>query len=291
MDFMSYKFLDGNVVIEGIKNFELNHIFENGQCFRWQRTAINTYIIIAKGRVIELERKNNELIIYNSSMEDFENIWIDYFDLNRDYDEIKRSLNTDRYLKESMEFGYGLRLLNQDAFEMLISFIISSNNRIPMIKKVISLICERYGKEVIYKGNKYYLFPELEDLKDLTEEDFRACSSGFRGRYIYNTIQMINEKNNIEYIKSLDDNSCHKELQQFSGVGSKVSDCIMLFSMNKYSAFPVDVWVKRAMMKFYVAPDLTLSKIREFGRDKFKDLSGFAQQYLFYYVRENNIKV
>lgn len=291
MDFKNYSYNNGKVIVKEVKNFSLPHIFENGQCFRWEKTENETYIIVAKNKIIELEKIDDNLIIHNSNIEDFENIWIEYFDFERDYNKLKNSLRMDDYLNSAIDFGHGLRLLNQDPLEMIISFIISSNNRIPMIKKAILNISKNYGKCHTYKGKEYYLFPSLESLKKITIEEFRNCSVGFRDKYLVNTINMIEDYSTIENIVKMSDDDCHKELQKFSGVGSKVSDCIMLFSMKKYSAFPVDVWVKRAMMKFYVAPDTSLVKIRNFGRDLFKELSGFAQQYLFYYVRENNIKI
>lgn len=291
MDFKNYSYSDNKVVVKDVKNFVLPHIFENGQCFRWEKTYDDTYIIVAKDRVIEIKRVHDDLIIHNSNIDDFENIWIEYFDFERDYDSLKESLKLDEYLTNAINFGHGLRILNQDPLEMIISFIISSNNRIPMIKRAINNISEKFGEKIEYNGKNYYLFPSLEKLSKISISEFRECSTGFRDKYLFNTINMINENNNIEYIINLSDNECHKELQKFSGIGSKVSDCIMLFSMKKYSAFPVDVWVKRAMMKFYVAPDTSLKNIRDFGRNLFKDLSGFAQQYLFYYVRENNIKI
>lgn len=290
MDFKNYFYSDNKVVVKNIKNFILSHIFENGQCFRWSKTDLGTYIIVAKNRVVEIEIKEDDLIIHNSNLDDFENIWIKYFDLERNYDELKSSLKKYDHLEQAIDFGRGLRMLNQDPFEMIVSFIISSNNRIPMIKKAINNISENFGECTIYNGNKYYFFPTLDKLSLVTQEEFRNCSVGFRDKYLFNTMKMISETD-IQSIMSLPDDDCHKELQKFPGVGSKVSDCIMLFSMGKYSAFPVDVWVKRAMMKFYVAPDTSLKKIRDFGRGLFNELSGFAQQYLFYYVRENNIKI
>jgi N-glycosylase/DNA lyase len=131
-------------------------------------------------------------------------------------------------------------------------------------------------------------------LQKASEEELKACGTGFRAKYIFNTVEDIYnnpEKFDLEVIRKLTDDECHLKLQNFSGIGPKVADCIMLFSMNKYSAFPVDVWVKRAMQHFYLAPDVSLKKIREYGRDKFGDLSGFAQQYLFYYARETDIKL
>lgn len=292
MDFETVEDFKDYVVIKNIKNFELHHVFECGQCFRWNKTETGSFIGVAFGRVIEVEKKNNDLIIYNTNKEEFNNIWLEYFDLNRDYTKIKEELSKDELLKKSVDFGSGIRILKQEHFELLISFIISSNNRIPMIKRAIATISEKWGEKIKYKDKVYYSFPTIEKLYDKTIEDFEKCSTGFRAKYIANTCENVYKNNGIlEHIFSLNDDECHTELQKFTGVGPKVADCIMLFSMQKYSAFPVDVWVKRAMMHFYVAPDVSLKKIREFGRDKFGNLSGFAQQYLFYYARENNIEV
>lgn len=157
------------------------------------------------------------------------------------------------------------------------------------------------GDSIEYKGNIYYSFPTVNQLKDATEEELKTCGVGFRAKYIKDTVNKI-YKNSIKddsyekeydmsWIKMQPDDLCHKMLQNYNGIGAKVADCAMLFSMGKYSAFPVDVWVKRAMQYFYLAPDVSLKKIRDFGREKFGELSGFAQQYLFYYARENKIDV
>lgn len=292
MDFSTVKNINNGVLIKDVKNFELSHIFDCGQCFRWNRHPNGNYIGVALGKVIEVEKKENDVIIYNISGEEFKNIWCEYFDLNRDYGKIKEELSKDPLLKKSVDFGYGIRLLKQEKLEMLISFIISSNNRIPMIKKAIENISKKWGEKLTYKDEVFYSFPTIEKLSAASEEDFEECSTGFRAKYLKDTIgKVYSGEFDLNYVASLSDDECHKELQNLMGVGPKVADCIMLFSMEKYSAFPVDVWVKKAMMKFYVAPDVSLKKIRDFGRDKFGDLSGFAQQYLFYYARENKIQV
>lgn len=292
MDFLSLEDFGSGVRVKGIKNFKTEHVFQCGQAFRWQVEDNGNYICVAFNRVIEIEESYGDLIIYNTNKEDFNNIWMEYFDLDRDYGKIKDCLGQDPILKESVEFGYGIRLLQQDPFEMLITFIISANNRIPMIKRVIWNISSRWGQRLIYKDKEYYTFPTVEELRGVTVEEIEECSAGFRAKYIVNAVERILQNNtDLRGIKDLSDDDCHKALKEFSGVGPKVADCIMLFSMQKYSAFPVDVWVKRAMQFFYVAPDVSLPKIREFGRSKFGDLSGFAQQYLFYNARENNINI
>ncbi|ENK0838905.1 DNA-3-methyladenine glycosylase 2 family protein [Clostridium botulinum] len=302
MDFNYIENCTNAIVIKDVRNFELAHIFECGQCFRWYREEKGSYIGVAYGKVIEVEKANNDVILHNATEEDFKNIWGEYFDLYRDYGEIKHILSKDDLLAKSVEFGHGIRLLKQDPFEMIVSFIISANNRIPMIKRAIKNISEKWGDPIEYKGCIYYSFPTVEQFKDATEEELKACGVGFRAKYIKDTVNKIYE-NSVEqseqykkeydmlWIKNQQDDICHKMLQNYSGIGAKVADCVMLFSMEKYSAFPVDVWVKRAMQYFYLAPDVSLKKIRDFGREKFGELSGFAQQYLFYYARENKIDV
>ena len=313
MDFKNIKFNDDKVIIEGVKNFNIKQILECGQCFRWDKISDTNYIIIAFERVIEVIQEDDNVIILNSNEEDFNNIWLNYFDLERNYDEIKEELAKDEILRKSVEFGYGIRILNQDPFELLISFIISARNSIPSIKKTVKKICEEWGEKIEYKGNTYYTFPKPQNIKGATLEEIQSTGASFRSKYIVDTIGKVNQalevkedyiKNkdkyeerpeildfDLEYIKNLNDDECHIALQKFMGVGAKVADCIMLFSMAKHSAFPVDVWVKRAMIHFYVAPDVSLNKMRVFARDKFGKLSGMAQQYLFYYARENKIEV
>lgn len=298
MDFKEVIFEDNKVILEGVKNFNIKQILECGQCFRWEKKSELDYIVIAYGRVIEVVQDGDKVTILNSNKEDFNNIWLTYFDLERDYSKIKEELSKDEILKKSVDFGYGIRLLNQDPFELVISFIISARNSIPSIKKTIKKISERWGEKIEYNGEVFYTFPTPEMLKDVTEDEIRETAASFRSKYIVDTVYRINEDlensdgiYNLDRITSLTDDECHVALQEFKGVGAKVADCIMLFSMSKYSAFPVDVWVKRAMMHFYNAEEGSLNKIRIFARDKFKGLSGFAQQYLFYYARENNIKI
>lgn len=291
MDYESIEQIENGILLSNVKNFELKHIFECGQCFRWNKTENGSYIGVAFNRVIEVQKQGEDVIIYNTDMKDFNLIWKEYFDLDTDYALIKESLKEDPLLNKAIDFGYGIRILNQECFEMIISFITSANNRIPMIKKCIENMSRMWGKPIEYNGKTYYGFPEVSKIAQASISELESAGTGFRAKYIKDTAEKIYENNNIDYIRRLNDDECHNELMKFSGIGPKVADCIMLFSMQKHSAFPVDVWVKRAMIHFYLAPDVSLNKIRDFGRKKFNNLSGFAQQYLFYYARENNIKL
>lgn len=308
MDYTRITSYENYIVIEEVRNFKLKQTFECGQCFRFNKIDDNNYIVVAFEKVIELKQEGDNIFIYNSSEDDVKDIWIKYFDLERDYSKIKNELSKDELLKKSVEYGHGIRILNQDPFEMLISFIISARNSIPSIMKTINKISAKYGSEIEYNGNTYYAFPTIDQIKGATLEEIQETGASFRSKYIVDTISNVyrskkaiesNDENeleefkkyNLDYIKSLSDDECHAALQEFKGVGAKVADCIMLFSMEKYSAFPVDVWVKRAMVYFYGAEDASLNKIRIFARNKFGKISGFAQQYLFYYARENKIKI
>lgn len=296
MDYNNVRFEEDKVILEGVKNFNIKQIVECGQCFRWEKAAELDYIGVAYGRVIEVVQEGDKVTIYNTNEDDFNDIWFDYFDLDRDYSKVKEELANDEILSKSVEFGYGIRILNQEYFEILISFIVSARNSIPSIMKTIKKISEKWGNPIEYKGNTYYTFPTPEMIKDATLEEIQETGASFRSKYIVDTIQNVNNSSenkeyDLEYIASLDADECHTALQKFKGVGAKVADCIMLFSMSKYSAFPVDVWVKRAMMYFYNAEEGSLNKIRIFARNKFKDVAGFAQQYLFYYARENKISI
>lgn len=280
------------VVLEGVLDFDPKHIFECGQCFRWHKQEDGSYTGVARGRVINVSREDNNVYIKNTNLEDFNNIWYDYFDLGTNYSDIKNTLkNMDEYLDKATDFGWGIRILQQDGWEMLISFIISSNNRIPMIQRAIENLSRNFGKYIgEYEGKEYYAFPTPQELNKATVEEIRACQTGFRDKYIKSTTEsVINNNEDVLSYRKLDTDECLKELLKFNGVGPKVGDCIALFGMQKHDTFPVDVWVKRVMQEFYVEDDMSLPKIRKFAIDKFGDLSGFAQQYLFYYARELGI--
>lgn len=283
---------DNAVIVEGLTDFDAKHIFECGQCFRWKIQEDGSYTGVAKGKILNVKCEDEKVIFNNTNLDDFNNIWYDYFDLGTDYSDIKKTLkNMDEYLNKASDFGWGIRILRQEGWEMLISFIISSNNRIPMIQRAIENLSEKFGKYIgEYNGQKYYAFPTPEELNKATQEEIRACSTGFRDKYIKSTAEsIVANKYNVGGYCKLDTEECRKELLKFNGVGPKVCDCIALFGMQKYDTFPVDVWVKRVMQEFYLEEDLSLPKIRTFAMDKFGDIAGYAQQYLFYYARELGI--
>ncbi|WDV46184.1 DNA glycosylase [Clostridiaceae bacterium M8S5] len=279
---------DNGVIVKNIKNFVPKHTFDCGQCFRWNEEDDGSYTGVAYDRVINMKLDNNILYIDNCNIEDFNNIWVEYFDFNRDYDEIKKELSKDNVLAHAMKFGKGIRILNQDPFETLISFIISANNGISRIKKSIEYLSMKYGEKIgEYKGKEYYSFPNAEVLEKIRAENLRESGVGYRASYIFNTAVVVASKQmDIYNLKNLSTEDARKELMLLAGVGPKVADCIMLFSIGKHDAFPIDVWVKRVMEYFYLPKDSSLKYIQKYGQDKFGKYAGFAQQYLFYYARE-----
>ena len=281
-----------SVILEDVADFNPKHIFECGQCFRWKLEEDGSYTGVAKGRILNISIENDKIYLNNTNLEDFNSIWYNYFDLGTDYTKIKNELRKmDKHLDKACHFGWGIRILKQDGWEMLISFIISSNNRIPMIQRAIDNLSRKYGQFIgNYNGKDYYSFPTPEELSKASQEEIRSCQTGFRDKYIKSTSDSVVSNNeNVSEYTSLSTDECLKALLRFNGVGPKVADCIALFGMQKYDTFPVDVWVKRVMQEFYVADEMSLPKIRKFAVDKFGDLSGFAQQYLFYYARELGI--
>ncbi len=216
-----------------------------------------------------------------------------YFDLDRDYKEIKKELaKVDENLKNSIEYGSGIRILNQDLFETIISFIISANNNIPRIKGIIERICKNYGEEIEFRGKTYYSFPTPEELSKASVQDFRSLGLGFRDVRVYNTTQKIAKGEfNIEKLYGLSTEDAANELLTLDGVGPKVCDCILLFSdLKRFDVFPIDVWVRRVMNELYIHEEdekkVNKKDIKKLADEKFGSLEGIAQQYLFYWKRE-----
>ncbi len=281
-------------ILENIDTFELKDIFDCGQCFRWNEQEDGSYTGIFKKNVINVKKEKNKIIFNGVCQKNIRETVEDYFDLNRDYEKIKQQLSKiDNNIKTSIQYGKGIRLLNQDLWETIISFIISANNNIPRIKGIIERLAKQFGYEIIYKGQKYYTFPTPEQLKNVTIEDYRKLGLGFRDVRLYETTKMILEgKINLEKMKKNPNTmQVREELLTLSGVGPKVADCILLFSdLKRFEVFPIDVWVRRVMNDLYIKneDETKVSKklIEKIAAERFGDLAGLAQQYLFYWRRE-----
>ena len=273
--------------------FELTDIFECGQCFRWNKEENGSYTGVFHNNVLNVEKKGNEIIFKGICEGNIEKICTDYFDLNRDYTKIKEELsNIDDNLKRSIEYGKGIRILNQDLWETIISFIISANNNIPRIKGIIERLSKFYGRKIVYNNKEYFTFPTPEELRNVTVQDFRNLGLGFRDIRLYETTHMILEKQvDLKRLDKLPTKLAREELLRLSGVGPKVADCILLFStLKRFDVFPIDVWVRRVMNELYIKNEdenkVTKKEIQKLADEKFGNMQGLAQQYLFYWKRE-----
>ena len=289
-------------ILKNEKEFEPKHIFECGQCFRWNKQEDGSYIGVIKDGVLKIIKDKNNIIIKGLCNGNIKDVCEEYFDLNTNYKDIKEYFSkVDENLKKSIEYGSGIRILKQDAGEATISFIISANNNIPRIKGIIERLSQKYGKKYVWDNKEYYSFPTVEELSNATVEELRELGLGFRDERVFETTKLIQmgkvDLNKLEHMSNTED--VREELLKLPGVGPKVADCIMLFSMKKFDVFPIDVWVKRVMTELYgkQIENIKISnkkthnkenaKILEFANEKFGKLAGIAQQYLFYWRREN----
>ena len=282
---------NNDLILYDMSSFDLFHTFDCGQCFRWNYDE-DGFSGVAQGRYLHICQKDGKIIFKDTSLDTFNRIWKHYFDLERDYETVKAELSKDAVLKNAISFGGGIRILNQDAFECLISFIISASNNIPRIKKIIELLCANFGEEFVKGGRIYHKFPTAETLSALSLEDLSVIKAGFRDKYILAAAKAVkNGQIDLASLKNASFDYAKSQLLRLSGVGEKVASCILLFGLEKHEGFPVDVWVKRIMEYCYFDKEQTKETISEFANNKFGDLGGFAQQYLFYWARENKIGI
>ncbi|MBQ7572978.1 MAG: DNA-3-methyladenine glycosylase 2 family protein [Clostridia bacterium] len=288
---MNIETKNNDLILENVSDFNLTHIFDCGQCFRFNQNDDGTYTGVAKGKALTISQTHDTVILYDTSEEDFKNIWYDFFDFDRDYKKIKDTLSSDPIMADAIKFGSGIRILNQDLWEAIISFIISSSNNIPRIKGIVERLCQNFGKKIEYMGKTYYSFPTLDELQGVTADDLSVIRAGFRDKYIIDAIDKFSRGIlSVDYINSLSTAEAKNALMSIKGVGNKVSDCILLFGMNRANSFPVDVWIKRIMeFCYFNNEEQSVKTICDFANSKFGTLGGYAQQYLFFYARENKI--
>lgn len=270
------------------KDFKPRHTFDCGQCFRWNATENDgEYIGVAGGRVCRVVSDT----VYCPDEDN--SFWEEYFCSSIDYEEIKNKLSrNDKNLIKCIEYGYGIRILRQDIWETIISFIISANNNIPRIKKIIETMCSEFGEHIhadksLKSGDNYYSFPSPEKLNSLDISDLSILRAGYRDKYIMDAAsKVVSGEVDLNKLPNMTTADVKLELMKIKGVGPKVADCIMLFSLGRYELFPKDVWIKRILSVVYGVGD---KDIDEFVYKKYNGLEGFAQQYLYYYYRDNDV--
>lgn len=270
---MKIKEVENDIILENIECFNVELSLFCGQAFRWVKNKDGSFSGTVRGKNTRIVQTENKVIFKNTSKEDFENIWLDYFDFETDYKAICNNFNDDEYLKKAKDEYYGIRILHQEPWEALCSFIISQNNNIPRISGIIKRFCEAFGENL---SEEIYSFPSYERLKDVTVEDLAPLRAGFRAKYIVDAVKKLNsEEISLEEIYEMPIEEARKELMKIKGVGAKVAECTLLYGFKRKEAFPVDVWVKRIMEELYPLglPECT------------KNIEGIAQQYLFHWRR------
>ncbi len=260
-------------------DFDLKKIFECGQCFRWNREPDGSYTGVALGRAARI-RRDGEKIFISGDERDLKTLWHGYFDLERDYRTLRQAVCVDDYMRSASDFGAGIRILNQDRWETLCSFIISQCNNIPRIKKIVETLCREFGEETYLEDRRFYTFPGAERIAALEPEDLAPLRCGYRAPYIIATARAVaSGELDLEALSKTDLATAKKALTALPGIGEKVANCVILFSLRIGSAFPVDVWMKKALAEHY--PD-------GFDSAVFGENAGLAQQYMFYYQRESS---
>lgn len=267
------------------QNFNIMQIADSGQCFRMNRMEDKNgkmrYSLIAYGRYLELTQLEEDTVELNCTEEEFEELWMDYFDLHYDYYTIVSdiAMGEDQFLSQAVVYGGGIRILKQEPFEAAISFIISQNKNIPAIKSCIEAICEHYGERKCNPDSRkeYFTFPSPKVLAQARKEDLRALKTGYRDEYIIKASQaIIQGEINLEALKLCSYEEAVKALKSVHGIGEKVANCIALYGLHHIDGFPVDVWILRVLKEIYQD---------RFDKDQYTGYAGIVQQYMFYYMR------
>ncbi len=275
---MNIKKSDGEYIITGIGDFDSDTIFDCGQCFRWEKKD-NYWHGISLNKTAKV--KTIEDGIKLACKDEDLDYWIDFLDLKYNYNSAKDDLLKDSDIAPMVTLLPGMRFLNQDFYECLMHFIISSNNNIKRIKSIINKISYEYGD----KCGDFHTFPKAEVLAQCTSEDMMKCGAGYRAPYIVETARMITQGYDYTPLYSVNLDEARKELTVFKGVGIKVADCVLLFSLKRKDAFPVDTWIRKVMQSLYNDLTLTDNKIRLLAHERFGGNSGLANQYLFHINR------
>lgn len=271
------------MIIKELQDFSISQIADSGQCFRINSLGSGSYSVIAFDRYLEVTELGGGQFRFDCSEEDFLNVWTDYFDLSADYRALKRLIpKDDAFLTAAAGYGWGMRILRQDPWEMTASFIISQRKSIPAIKSAIESMCTNFGMEKETGGKKYFTFPSAECIARLSCSDIGCCSLGYRDKYITAAAQSaVSGGVDFAELKNTDPKSAKSALKTLYGVGEKVADCILLFGLGQKNAFPEDTWIKRIIKAEYGG---------NFPKERYEGHLGIIQQYMFYYARSSEYK-
>ncbi len=265
------------IIIENCADFSPREIFECGQAFRWNEDGNGVYTGVAFGAPASV-RKDGERVYIDCFDGDYERIWHRYFDMDRNYETLRQEIGKEEKLRVACDFGKGIRILNQEPWEALCSFIISQCNNIPRIKGIVEKLCSLCGEKTEFAGKTYFSFPSPEAVAKLSEKELATLKAGYRAAYIADAAKVVaGGEIDLTSISLMNTENAKKELLKLNGVGEKVASCVLLFGMGKLDAFPVDVWMKRAISEFFGD--------EKFDYKRFGNLAGLTQQYMFHYMR------
>lgn len=270
------------VEFKNLSHFSLAECVCSGQAFRW-RPRGSGYFGVALGRAVYAEQRGDTLYLTGVGKEDVP-AFARYFDLERDYGAIKKLYAHDRYLRQGMAYAPGLRVLRQPPFETLVSFIISANNNVKRICRIVDAICCRFGRPL---SDGAYDFPTPEALASRTEEELISCGAGYRARYIIQAARMVAEGFDLNAVSRMPFEEARRALIALPGVGQKVADCVALYGMGFMESFPADVWIRRVLCAMYGYRGKNDRDMRAFVDERFGACAGIAQQYLFHYARNH----
>ncbi|HIR27075.1 MAG TPA: 8-oxoguanine DNA glycosylase [Candidatus Choladousia intestinigallinarum] len=263
------------MITKEIEAFDLEQICESGQCFRMEQTGPGEFQVAAGSRGLRLSQRGKTVTFFCGE-DEFEKMWRRYFDLDEDYAScLNQAESMDQYLAQAAAGAKGIRILRQDLWEMIVSFLISQQNNIPRIRRCIENLCRTYGKRKEAEGFSFYTFPGPEVLAGLEEDALKPCNLGYRSKYVVRTARQIYEGGfSLEKLRDMEYEGARQELMKLFGVGEKVADCICLFALHHLAAFPVDTHIRQALAQHYP---------QGFPREKCRGREGIFQQYIFYY--------
>ncbi|MDR1559862.1 MAG: DNA-3-methyladenine glycosylase 2 family protein [Clostridiales bacterium] len=283
---MRYTLEGDTVILTDCTNFNIAETLECGQCFRYEKLTENEYHIIAHERSLFIRQTSEKILFYKTILQEFEDIWIPYFDLNRDYRAVKETLAAnDLVMRDAVEHAGGIHILRQDPWECLVSFIISQNNNIPRIRKITDALAKRFGRRI---EDDAYAFPTTDELARASLDELLDCKTGFRAKYISEAAKKAaSGEFDLNALNDMPSEAAREALMTIKGVGAKIADCVLLFALGRTEVFPTDVWIKRVSQHFYFnKQDASVTEIHKLASNRFGEYAGFAQQYLYVYARE-----
>ncbi len=280
---------DDGLYLTGVTDFNLTQTFTCGQAFRWHTLSENSFLGVAGGHALSItDLGEGCFLLSGATREEFDSFWRHYLSLDTDYGAIKQKLARDSVLRKAIAYGSGIRILNQEPFECLLSFILSQSNNISRISGIVERFAQEFGRRVSFLGKTLYTFPTPRELMGITLEDLAPVRAGFRDKYLLSAIRRVQSGEfSLEHARELPTHEAREYLKTLHGVGDKVANCVLIFGLGHTDAFPVDVWIKRIMeYSYFEGRETAREEIAEKAAGMYGEYGGYAQQYLFYYARE-----